>query len=380
MATNSYSNIMTIEKQKAAIGRRLDNYAKFYWRGEDMWEKYSAFIENDGSALKFVNGPSFSNQYSSPQYDHSSGNLTGVKFSRMKTSFKICVYGVTAEEYRSLIDALGPYEVDYLSFAYDDKLAYLAKTTDLKEAVKYVVGVNSDGADLYMAELNLTFEVQGEQCAIAQRQYIWRPVRVAPAEITSGDATDTYCLSSITISPEMLEKSELSFGVVGELTFKVNQIGNAGYIQLFISDKTPADWVLEGNDIGTYFTDGSAAAQLFQVELSSQTNNWQVSENSNTLLQEDYELTIKYDSASGLVFMKYDDLDYKILNLLTTNTYGDYMLQNEVSQKVKISKGQLVEDVYFVWRLKNLSFVLDNTNKIDPSFVNVYGRAKAILV
>ena len=136
-----------------------------------MWETYSTFITNNGSALKFVNGPSFSNEYSSPQYDHAMGNLTGVKFTRMQVSFTICTYGVTAEEYRSLIAALGPYEIDYLSFAYDDKLCYLVKTTGMKEGQKTVIGVK-DGKDLYMVENTITFEVQGEQCALAQRQYI----------------------------------------------------------------------------------------------------------------------------------------------------------------------------------------------------------------
>ena len=100
------------------------------------------------------------------------GNLTGVKFTRMQVSFSICTYGVTAAEYRSLIAALGPYEIDYLSFDYDDKLCYLAKTVGMKEAVKNIVGQDANGNDLYMIENNITFEVQGEQCALAQRQYV----------------------------------------------------------------------------------------------------------------------------------------------------------------------------------------------------------------
>lgn len=89
----------------------------------------------------------------------------------MQVSFSICTYAVTAEEYRKLIMTLGPYEIDYLSFEYDKKMCYLVKTTSLKEGTKTIIGVDADGNDLYLVENTLTFEVQGEQCAIAQRQY-----------------------------------------------------------------------------------------------------------------------------------------------------------------------------------------------------------------
>lgn len=374
MLTKSYSNISTLEREKQYIGKRLDEYAKFYWRGEDMWETYSAFIESNGTVPKFVNGPSFSNQYSSPQYDHATGNLTGVKFSRMKTSFPVCVYGVTAEKYREFIDALGPYEVDYLAFAYDTKLAYLAKTTDLKEGTKYVVGRTGgeNPQDLYMVELTLTFEIQGEQCAIAQRQYIWRPDEIAPSLIT----TDSYCAAKLPnpFPSDLMESSEIAFGVVGEIEFKANDLSQDGFVMLYVSDVAPEDV----QDAETFFAE--EATQLFQVQLSSLSKNWQLTQNSNAINQLDYSITIKYDSSSGLIFMKYDDADYKILNLLTTNTYGDYILQNETSIKMKIAKRQKVNEVYFYWRLSNLTFMLNTDNKIDPTTVNVYGRAKAILV
>ena len=187
MATNSYSNY-DIEAQIDAFGRRLDKYAKFYWRGEDMWETYHAFITNKDT-LKFYNGPAHTNEYSSPQYDHAAGSLVGVKFTRMQIGFTVCIYGVTAQQYRAFIAALGPYEIDYLSFAYDDKLCYFVKTVGVKDSTKTVIGVNKDGEDLYMSELNLTFEVQNEQCALAQRQYVWGYNKDVSLLTTNGNKT-----------------------------------------------------------------------------------------------------------------------------------------------------------------------------------------------
>ena len=36
MSSSSYSARNGIEKEIEYLGRRLDKYAKFYWRGEDM--------------------------------------------------------------------------------------------------------------------------------------------------------------------------------------------------------------------------------------------------------------------------------------------------------------------------------------------------------
>ena len=361
MSTRSYSNINTIEKQIQYLSRRLDKYAKFYWRGEDMWEQYHTFIVNGGGALKFINGPSFSNEYSSPQYDHAMGNLTGVKFSRIQVTFPICTYGVTAAEYRSLIMALGPYEIDYLAFAYDDKLCYLAKTTGLKEGTKTVIGRSGD-EDLYMVENTLTFEVQGEQCALAQRQYIWSYL---------GQVDSHYALTvknNGALPSDLLPKSELSFGITCEASFRFTNINNEGTVRLYIGPELTEN-VAENCDL------------LCEIIFNPTTGNWQNTESvDNTPSQfniADQILSIKYDSASGLVFLQYGESDYKILNLLLTNTAGDLMIKDMKTTKVKINQQELVEDIYLYWYFDNLN---PNGTNNTPIHLTGYGRAKTILV
>ena len=369
MSTISYSNVQTIEKEKQYLSRRLDKYAKFYWRGEDMWETYSTFIENNGSALKFVNGPSFSNEYSSPQYDHAMGNLTGVKFSRMQLNFTICTYGVTAAEYRSLIAALGPYEIDYLAFAYDDKLCYLAKTTGMKEAVKNVIGTNNNGEDLYLVENNITFEVQGEQCALAQRQYVWTFREQAPI--------GGYYKTSLPnpLPSELLPSSEVPFGITSELTFLCNTTGDSSIVRLYIG---------LGDDVNFIVGEGSERIEnadlLCEIIFNPLSTNWMNTQNQNTLEQIDRELSIKYDSVSGLIFLQYGDSDYKVLDLLLTNTYGSLIVNDITSTKMKIDKKQPVQDIVLVWELINCDLATNTDTPLTYKKITSYGRAKTILM
>lgn len=368
MSTISYANTKTIEKEIEYLGHRLDKYAKFYWRGEDMWETYHTFITNNGSALKFVNGPSFTNEYSSPQYDHATGNLTGVKFSRMQVSFTICSYGVTIEQYRSFVSALGPYEIDYLAFDYDNKLCYLVKTIGMKEAVKYVVGTNKDGKDLYLVENTVTFEVQGEQCAIAQRQYVW-----TGNESIIDPSTDNELLTLRTVvNPnEMLDSSELSFGVVAEVTLDASKlVGKSSVLKLYIAPESEQEEKID----------------LCSITLNAITENWIDTTkitgvgSPQNLLDEDKSISIKYDSVSGLVFLQYGETDYKILNLLLTNTAGEYLISGMRTEKMKIEKNMMVQDIVFIWECE-----IEQEEQAEPDIFNVektkvYGRAKTILV
>lgn len=338
MSTKSYSNVWTVQKQIEYIGKRLDKYAKFYWRGEDMWATYHTFITNNGSALKFVNGPSFSNEYSSPQYDHAMGNLTGVKFSRMQVTFPICSYGVTAAEYRSLVAAFGPYEIDYLAFDYDNKLCYLAKTIGMKDAVKTIIGQNSSGEDLYLVENNITFEIQGEQCALAQRQYVW----------SIDSVSDGIYVTVPTInSDDMLPTSEISFGIVGEIALQMPSGGSLQELELYV---TTAQQV----------SDITQMDLLCHIDFNKITSNWQNTQVNSaseqqqptSLLPIDHSLSFKYDSTSGLIFMQYGESDYKMLNLLLTNTYGEYLIKDMKTIKMKINKYEDVGNIRFVWRIK----------------------------
>ena len=75
------------------LEKQMDNFSTFKWRGESAFEKFGMFIiaEKRGD-LKFYNGPSFSNEYSKPQFAASSGELLGVTFNRQQIVFKVGMY------------------------------------------------------------------------------------------------------------------------------------------------------------------------------------------------------------------------------------------------------------------------------------------------
>ena len=91
----SYHNIQITNQTRAMRGRlkgSLDPYAYFIWRGVNSFDDFGAFIINGGDDLKFYHGPAYTNNYTQPQFESSSGNLTGVTFSTWQISFKIGVY------------------------------------------------------------------------------------------------------------------------------------------------------------------------------------------------------------------------------------------------------------------------------------------------
>ena len=143
----------------------LDDYAKFYW-DDELMTKYHAFIINEKKgSLKFYNGPSFSNNYTKPQFESASTRFSGVTFNTQQITFTIAVYAVTIEEYRQLIYKLHPYTIANLIFGFDDKWRYIVKLAKREDSTRYIIGKNSNNKDLYYTELKLTFEVQGDAVA-----------------------------------------------------------------------------------------------------------------------------------------------------------------------------------------------------------------------
>lgn len=160
--TNISSNL------RAAITPRLDKYARFYWAGHDMWEEFGAFIINDKrEGLKFYNGPSFSNSYASPQFAQDYSMLNDVSYSTCSISFTIGVYAITSADYRKLMYCLHPMEINDLQFEFQKAWRYHVKLSKRADSVRYVIGSDAQGNDLYYTELSLAFDIQGDSVALS---------------------------------------------------------------------------------------------------------------------------------------------------------------------------------------------------------------------
>ena len=148
--------INTTEQKRKQIKGQIDRFATFMWRGENAFDKFGAFIINEGKGdLKFYNGPSFSNEYSAPMYSTSSGNLLGMSFKTQPIKFKIGIYWFSIEEYQQFLDWINPYEINYLSFGYDLMYGYLVKLASIADSPRYVIG-NENGEPRYYTEMDLS--------------------------------------------------------------------------------------------------------------------------------------------------------------------------------------------------------------------------------
>lgn len=160
--------------RRAALANRLDKFCTFSWNGVDAWEQFGCFIINEKNSLKFYNGPSFSNSYTSPMFTDEAGVLTGLKFSTQSISFTVGVYWITEEEYRKFIHWLNPYAVGALAFSFEPYWTYNVKLSGMKDSTRYPIGKDENGKDTYYTEMSLTFEIQGQPCAIRSTPYVWQ--------------------------------------------------------------------------------------------------------------------------------------------------------------------------------------------------------------
>ena len=164
----------SISARREALANRLDKFCTFSWNGVDAWEQFGCFIINEKNSLKFYNGPSFSNSYTSPMFTDEAGALTGLKFSTQSISFTVGVYWITEEEYRKFIHWLNPYAVGALAFSFEPYWTYNVKLSGMKDSTRYPIGKDENGKDTYYTEMSLTFEIQGQPCAIRSTPYVWQ--------------------------------------------------------------------------------------------------------------------------------------------------------------------------------------------------------------
>ena len=152
----------------------MDDFTSFTWRGVNAFDIFGAFIINNKNTLKFYNGPSFSNEYTKPQFESAAGQLVGVSFNVQKIDFTIGVYWINEDDYRKLIDWLDPYEISDLTFGFEPNYYYLVKLASIGDSIRHIVGIEGSGNEkqyMYYTELKLTFEIQGDPCAYRNIAY-----------------------------------------------------------------------------------------------------------------------------------------------------------------------------------------------------------------
>ena len=198
------------QNKRTQLKSQMDDFATFQWRGHDMWEKYGCFIINESKgSLKFYNGPGYSNKYAKPQFSSSTNTLIGVDFKQKTISMKIGMYWFTIEEYQEFLNEIGPYVVNYLTFGYEKKYGYLVKLSNIADSPRYIIGTNEKGNYVYYTEMDLTWELLGDNCVRSNLPYEYSYNRStgewgcrldSKADMTDDSLLDTPILFELPLS------------------------------------------------------------------------------------------------------------------------------------------------------------------------------------
>ena len=321
MTRQLYNNLTLSEttiQRRSQIKKMMDEFMDFQWRDQSAFENFGAFIINDKKgSLKFYNGPGFSNEYSKPQFDSNGGELMGVNFNKQTISFTIGVYWISIEHYRLLMDWLNPLVTNYIIFGFESKYRYNVKLSKRGDSTRWVVGhemVNGVKTPMYYTELALTFELQGAQCARGVYSYEFKPLEY--------NTEEKFYFSSIKITDS--EDNILKEFTPSDLP---TPIDCSIELPLYDSSLQPSDKDIFDTITLTAIYQNEYV-NLFTLTLANLTysNN---SENYKTLY-------LKYNSETGLVFLKYGDNNDKIITSLSTTDTGEKIVNAFTSNKFNI--------------------------------------------
>lgn len=383
-----YSNLTT--KPRELLKKQMDDFATFVWRGVKSFDTYGAFIINNKNSLKFYNGPSFTNEYSKPKFSSTGSNLTGISFSTQTISFQVGAYWLTEAEYREFINWLNPYEISYLGFDFEDKYDYLVKLSKIGDSTRYIVGRNENNEPCYYTELNLTFEVQGEACARARYGY----------EFKINSSVDNK-------TKQLTINSDITDYIASDLNFPF--VLNASIIPIIDSNNTTSEPSIKADLIEYSQGQELTRLSLFNIIFQdlAEVKKWTVADKEGNMVFADVEkekiqstyglnnfevpadenigrpvLNIRYDSESGLLFLKVGEGTEKILSLVNSIN-GVKIVNNFNTSKCKLpgrfTKPDVVNTKYSEYvievTINDAEFPINNNEAVN---IIAYARTNLI--
>ena len=330
----------TTEKRNE-LKKILDSFSTFQLGGtQDMFDKYGIFIIDSGnSGLKFYNGPSFSNEYSSPQFSKNRGSLLGVNFNGLTISFTCGVYWFSIGEYRKLLEELNPLKTTYLVFDFNKDYRYNVKLAKCDNSTRYIIGYE-DKEPRYYTELSLSFDIQGDACAIGTHPYEFGYDNTPNKKWKKDNNIFT---TQIIKTNEFIENDiytpieiPLSFKCVGNASDSNKNIYHEIKLEALKIEKEVINEI-EKEVVKDRIT-------LFNVELQNLTLN---TDSNNAI-----NLKLRYVSENGLLFLQYANSNEKLLNLLNTTDTGEKIVKSSMVNKFLIpgsvsNSGFTIKDVRF---------------------------------
>ena len=304
------------QQERARIKWGIDDFASFSWRGVDAFETFGAFIINNKNSLKFYNGPTFTNEYTKPQFETAAGQLTGVTFAIQKIDFMIGVYWISEEDYRQMIYWLHPYVIDTLTFGFEPNYYYQVKLAAIDNGNRYIVGnemVNNKVEPRYYTELKLTFEIQGPAVAYYNTEYEWLEPEIQIEDIPANEyrGIQRFDTSGVTLKSSDLETPMIIYTSI-DLS-KIPALSNNLLFSAYVYYESHTD----------------EKKKLFEVEFKNLTYFTAEDDTSNIL-------NVVYDSEKALLFLQHGDSMQELLTRLTTLSSGDRLIDHLTVNQFRI--------------------------------------------
>ena len=330
----NYTTNINTQSKRDMLKSRMDDFTSFSWRGQDAFNTFGAFVVGGKDALKFYNGPSFSNKYTKPQFESANSLLTGVEFQTQKVDFTIGVYWFTIEEYRKFLHWLHPYEVNDLCFSYAPGWRYRAKVAKIGDSTRHILGRDHNGEYRYYTEIKISFEIQGAACLYSTTPYQWT-WEAKSSYLTEGK----FNLSDRTFkSSDLNTPLDISFAIL-----PTSCVEDDLYPQE--AGLTTSDGILAGGAIlnwgKTYHitlsailplpNDGQNKIVLFDTNLQHLPECVFTSTNDDSSKFYFTDIVtpvyLRYLSESGIVFIQFGDSEEKLLTLQTSSPTGKRLCQ-----------------------------------------------------
>lgn len=297
----------------------IDDFASFTWRGIDAFETFGAFIINNKNSLKFYNGPTFTNEYTKPQFETAAGQLTGVTFQIQKIDFVMGVYWISEQDYRQMIYWLHPYEINTLTFGFEPNYYYQVKLASIENGIRYIVGYE-DNIPMYYTEMKVTFELQGAPVAYGNKYFEFEQHTPDGGNWLNETKNEITTYSKINSADN--RNSDLETPLIIETTIDFSKI---------VKDVTVTDTGIDDLQISAFvkYGDQSTSIKLYEVIFKNLNFGNHVDSTSN-------KFNITYNSESALLFLQHGDSMRELLSRLTTLTSGDRIVDSLSANQFRI--------------------------------------------
>lgn len=311
-----YTKLSLGSQRRAQFKGRLDNFCRFHWKDEDAFDKFGAFIITDNVGdLKFHSGPTWTNNYSQPQFGES-GDLLGVSFSTYSISFKIGLYAISEDQWRQFLNWMSPLTIGWLRLDYAPKWQYQCKVASLAEGSRYVLFSDEDGEDLYYCETTVKFDIVGTPIAYSVDQ-----LEFSKDDAASGVSNDPkyYFKLKDTNAPS----SDLDYPLDLKLVCDLNAIFN-----------TIDNGILHINASTTY---KGVSVDLFSITLDNLSYYRAAKPAGATDNDKSWhsKLNLYYSSETGLLFYNFGDAPIKLLSFQESVSTGERLVYSRTSTKFR---------------------------------------------